>query len=388
MDRVHAHPEVEMKALFILHEGIFIYGANRSITGVLQNLTYDYDLMICRSFTKRVDKAALRELMGRHLGNIYEVWMPRYRCQYYDKVSVFRECSHIVNNILAFFAAGRRRRLIKAGGYDYVHLNSLVLYPVIDDHARYVIHAREIINPQYRRIDQFVRALQAAAGIIYIDEATKLPIEKLMRGNRTLVLNNPFDMTQIAQVDYEDSLRQCGVSLENTIFAMLGQVGDNKGSKFVLQAFMKHKNPNSRLLIVGNHDHAYGRECEKMTKKDRRIIYCGELKNTGSVYRISDYIIRGEPQFCIGRTIYEGLFSGAGVIIPGRQSDIVKMQAGEELQERIFFYEPESEESLTEMIDQCSYRKQSDREFRSNIEGYMEQYNGFIDRVVSDQKEA
>ena len=75
-----------MKALFILHEGIFIYGANRSITGVLQNLSYDYDLMICRSFTKRVDKTELRELMGKRLRNIYEVWMPRYRCQYYDKI--------------------------------------------------------------------------------------------------------------------------------------------------------------------------------------------------------------------------------------------------------------------------------------------------------------
>lgn len=377
-----------MKALFILHEGIFIYGANRSIAGVLQNLSYDYDLMICRSFTKRVNKTELRELMGKHLRNIYEVWMPRYRCQYYDKVSMFRECSHIVNNVLALFAAGRRKRLIRAGGYDYVHLNSLVLYPVIDAHASYVIHAREIINPQYRRIGKFISALRTAAGIIYIDEATRIPIEALMHGNRKLVLNNPFDMTHIAGVDYEESLRQFGVSSENTIFAMLGQVGDNKGSKFVLRAFMRHENPNSRLLIVGNHDHAYGRECEKMTDKDSRIIYCGELKNTGSVYRISDYIIRGEPQFCIGRTIYEGLFSGAGVIIPGRNEDIVKMQAGEELQDRICFYEPESERSLAERIDHCSHQKQKDREFRSNIDHYMEQYNKFIDRVVSDKKEA
>lgn len=382
------HIEVKMKALFILHEGIFIYGANRSITGVLQNLTYDYDLMICRSFTKRVDKAELRELLGKRLKNIYEVWMPRYRCQYYDKVSMFRECSHIVNNVLALFAAGRRKRLIKAGSYDYVHLNSLVLYPVIDGHARYVIHAREIINPRYRRIEKFVKALQTAAGIIYIDEATKKPIENLMHGNRTLVLNNPFDMTHIADVNYEESLRQCGVSSENTIFAMLGQVGDNKGSKFVLRAFMKHENPNSRLLIVGNHDHAYGRECEKMTQKDERIIYCGELKNTGRVYRISDYIIRGEPQFCIGRTIYEGLFSGAGVIIPGSKDDIVKMQAGDELQDRICFYKPESGRSLTEAIDHCSYQKQAGREFRSNIDYYMEQYNMFIDRVMSDNEEA
>lgn len=93
-----------MKALFVLHEGIFIYGANRSIAGVLQNLEYDYDLLICKSFTRRPDEEELRRLLGSRLQNIYTVWMPRYRCQYYDKVSLLSECSHIVNMSWLFFA--------------------------------------------------------------------------------------------------------------------------------------------------------------------------------------------------------------------------------------------------------------------------------------------
>lgn len=371
-----------MKALFVLHEGIFIYGANRSITGVLQNIGYDYDLLICKSFTRRADEAELRTLLGDHLKNIYTVWMPRYRCQYYDKVSVFSECSHIVNNIMAFFCRRKRTSVISQGGYDYVHLNSLVLYPVIDDKARYIVHAREIINPQYRRIGRFAEALERAAGIIYIDEATRIPIEAIMRNRRAIVLNNPFDMRWVDHVDYEESLKKCGVSRENTIFAMLGQVGDNKGSKFVLRAFMRHPDPNSRLLIVGNNNHAYGRDCAKMTENDKRVIYCGELKDTGCIYRISDYIIRGEPQFCIGRTIYEGLFAGAGVIIPGHAADVEKMQSGDELRDKICFYEPESEESLAAVIQECSHVRQSDRKFRSNIGHYMEQYDRFIDSVT------
>lgn len=377
-----------MKALFVLHEGIFIYGANRSITGVLQNIDYDYDLLICKSFTRKPDEAELRELLGRHLQNIYTVWMPRYRCQYYDKVSLFRECSHIVNNIMALFCGSKRRKVIRQGCYDYVHLNSLVLFPVIDDAARYVVHAREIINPNYRRIGQFAKALEHAAGIIYIDEATRIPIEAVMRNKKTMVLNNPFDMTWVAEADYEDSLRKCGVARTNTVFAMLGQVGDNKGSKFVIRSFMRHANPDSRLLIVGNNDHAYGRECEKMTKDDGRVIFCGEMKNTGSIYRISDYIVRGEPQFCIGRTIYEGLFAGAGVIIPGHETDIEKMQSGDELRDKIHFYEPESEDSLAAVIQECSHVKQTDREFRSNIGYYMERYNRFIDKVTKTVKKA
>lgn len=373
-----------MKALFVLHEGIFIYGANRSITGVLQNIAYDYDLLICKSFTRRADEAELRNLLGGHLKNIYTVWMPRYRCQYYDKVSVFSECSHLVNNIMAFFCKRKREKVIRQGGYDYVHLNSLVLFPIIDDNARYVVHAREIINPQYRRIGQFCKAMERAAGIIYIDEATRTPIKAIVSNPCEMVLNNPFDMTWVSDTDYEDSLKKCGVTRENTIFAMLGQVGDNKGSKFVLRSFMRNPDPNSRLLIVGNNNHAYGRDCAKMTENDKRVIYCGELKNTGCIYRISDYIIRGEPQFCIGRTIYEGLFAGAGVIIPGHESDIEKMQSGDELRDKIHFYEPESEESLAAVIQECSQTRQSDRKFRSNIGYYMEQYNRFIQEVRED----
>ncbi|MBD5448666.1 MAG: glycosyltransferase family 4 protein [Lachnospiraceae bacterium] len=373
-----------MKALFVLHEGIFIYGANRSIAGVLQNLEYDYDLLICKSFTRKIDEGELRQLLGRHLKNIYTVWMPRYRCQYYDRVSLFSECSHVVNNIMAFFCKNKRTRIIRQGGYDYVHLNSLVLFPLIDDTARYVVHAREIINPQYRRIRQFTKALERAAGIIYIDEATRIPIEAVVNNKRAMVLNNPFDMRWVADADYEDSRKKCGVSHTDTVFAMLGQVGDNKGSKFVIRSFMRHANPNSRLLIVGNNDHAYGRECGKMTKDDGRVIFCGEMKNTASIYRVSDYIIRGEPQFCIGRTIYEGLFAGAGVIIPGHETDIERMQSGEELREKIHFYEPGSEESLAAVIQECSHVKQENREFRSNIGYYMEQYDQFIHKVTAN----
>lgn len=376
-----------MKALFVLHEGIFIYGANRSIAGVLQNLEYDYDLLICQSFTRRADEAELRQLLGKHLRNIYTVWMPRYRCQYYDKVSFFSECSHIVNNMMALLCKRKRQRVIRQGGYDYVHLNSLVLFPIIDGNTRYVVHAREIINPKYRRMGQFVKALERAAGIIYIDEATRIPIEAVVCNNRKIVLNNPFDMRWVEETGYEESLQKYGVTRKQTIFAMLGQVGDNKGSKFVIRAFMKHANPDSRLLIVGNHEHAYGRECERMTKDDGRVIFCGEMKNTGSIYRISDYIVRGEPQFCIGRTIYEGLFAGAGVIIPGHEADRAKMQSGEELREKIHFYEPGSEESLAAVIQGCSRVKQENREFRSNIGDYMKRYNRFI-QEVSAQKAA
>lgn len=371
-----------MKALFILHEGIFIYGANRSMAGLLQNIDYDYDLMICKSFTKKVDELKLRKMFGKHLKNIYVVWMPRYRCQDYARVSLFSELSHVVNNIMACLEKKKRQRIIRNGHYHYVHLNSLVLFPIIDNNARYIIHAREVINPNYRGLPKLVHALERAAGIIYIDEATRIPIEKIIKNRKKIVLNNPFDMTGIAKVDYQSSLKKYGLSEENTIFAMLGQVLDYKGSKFVIRSFLETANENSRLLIVGNHKHAYGQECVEMAKHDKRVLFCGELQDTGSIYRISDYILRGDLQFCVGRTIYEGLFSGSSAIIPGCQDDLSKMAESEKFKDKIHFYEPGNLQALAETIEKCALQKQHDRKFESNIEDYIKEYKKFIGKTL------
>ena len=371
-----------MKPLFVLHEINLIYGANRSITGVLQNIEFDYDLMISQSFTNKNDENELRARFGKHLKNIYIIWLPRYRCQVYDKMGLYSECSHIVNNIMALFYANKRRKIIREGGYDYIHLNSSVLYPLIDSSEKYVMHIREALNPKYKNIKGVKRALGMADGIIYIDKATKRIAEQVITNECNTIINNPFDMTQVQDVSYEESLKKYRLSPQNTIFAMLGLIGEIKGSKFVLQAFMKHADQNSRLLVVGNDSHEYAKECKRMSEADARIIFCGERKDTRDIYRISDYIIRGEPQFCIGRTTYEGLFSGSGVIIPGCDSDLEGMPNRQEFQDSIYLYKPQDEAGLVNVIDECSKHKRTERQYKSNIKEYMEKYYLFINEVV------
>ena len=375
-----------MKVLFVLHESKFIYGANRSITGLLQNVDFDYDFMICRSFTTRINEGELREKFGKHLKNIYIVWVPRYRCQIYDKLGLYSECSHVANNIMALLYGNKRKGIIREGRYDYIHLNSIVLFPMIDSSAKYVMHVREIINPKYKGMKALKKALTAAAGIIYIDKATKTSVERECVNTRNIVLNNPFDMTCVQDVNYEESLKEYGLSNQNTIFAMLGQIGEMKGSRFVLRAFMKNTNENSRLLIVGNDNHEYAKECRKMAESDKRIIFCGELKDTRSIYRISDYIIRGESQFCIGRTTYEGLFSGADVIVPGFHNDLEGMPNRQDFEGCVHLYKPQDQDALTKVIGECSMHKQTDRTFRSNLPEYMKKYYSFINKIIRNEE--
>lgn len=375
-----------MRALFVLHESKFIYGANRSITGLLQNVDYDYDFMICQSFTNRIDEGELREKFGKHLKKIYIVWMPRYRCQIYDKLGLYSECSHVANNIMALLYANKRKRIIREGQYDYIHLNSIVLYPMIESSDKYIMHVREALNPKYKAIKYVKRKMRKASGIIYIDKATKRIAEQEIINKRNVVINNPFDMTGVQDVDYEESLKKYGLSNQNTIFAMLGQIGEIKGSKLVLRAFMQHSNANSRLLIVGNDSHEYAKECRKIAENDKRIIFCGELKDTGGIYRISDYIIRGESQFCIGRTTYEGLFSGAGVIVPGYHDDLKGMPNRQEFENSVHLYKPQDQDALTEVIEECSMHKQTGRTFRSNLPEYMKKYYSFINKIVRNEE--
>lgn len=376
-----------MKALFVLHESKFIYGANRSIAELLKNINYDFDILICKSFTQKINEREIREQLGKHLKIIYICWLPRYRCHTFDKISIISELSHLINNFMALIYSIQRKMIIKQGNYDYVHLNSIVLFPVIDDNAVYIMHNREIINSAYYNIKKLVKKISKARGIICIDETTKISLKQVFPEERAIILNNPFNMLGLKNVSYEENLLEYGLNTENTIFAMLGQVTEMKGSKLVIQAFMKQHNEKSRLLIVGNHNHSYGRECEKMAKCDKRVVFCGELKDTRGIYRISDYILRGDPQFCIGRTIFEGLYAGCGVITPGCMNDLQLFPEGKKFEERIFFYTPNNEEDLSGIIEKRAQNKQIDRKFYSNTKEYVESFDRYINGMINDCEE-
>lgn len=376
-----------MRALFVLHDGVFIYGANRSISELLKNVKYDYDLMIGRSFTKNPNEAELRQMFGGHLKNIYVVWLPRYRCFSFCKQGLYSECSHVANNFMAFLCAHKRKKLIRKGQYDYIHLNSVILYPLIDSHAKYILHMREFVDQGYRDIKRVKKACESTAGIIYIDEGTKRNTEKVLCNPHNTIIVNPFDMTAVQEVDYEKSLKKYHLSPNNVVFAMLGRIEDLKGSKMVLRSFMKHKNANSRLLIVGDDEHAYAKQCKKMAQSDNRIIFCGVQKDTREVYRISDYIIRGDTEIGMGRTMLEGLYAGAAIIIPCDKAGRSGADDIQEFADRIYLYDVQDESALTAVIDGCSKCKRVNREFKSNIMDYMQQYYAFVNQVIENERD-
>lgn len=367
-----------MRALFVLQSGQFLYGASRSIEGLLKNIDYEYDLMICKSFTGKIDEDAIRSRLGKNLRKIYLCWLPRYRCQFFDKKGFYSECSHYVNNVMAFFNSFKRKRIIRKGNYNYVHLNSLVLFPLIDKKSNFIIHAREIVNLSYWLKRMLAKKLKMAKGIIYIDDATKVSVEQVHVHPNTLLINNPFDMTAVKDVDYFRAMKQYGINENETVFAMLGQIEKSKGSDIVIRSFHGVENPSIKLLVAGNFHNPLAKRMMEQYKQDERIVFCGEIEDTTSIYRVSDYIFRGEDQFCIGRTIFEGLYAGCSVIIPGAHTDIARVPEGERWKEKIFFYAPQDEEDLKNIIVNVAGNKIRNRIYNSNVDDYIKEYNAYI----------
>lgn len=371
-----------MRALFVLTGGQFLYGANRSISGLLKELDYEYDIMICKGFTTRIDEESIRQILGSNLRNIYECWLPRYRCHLFDKNGFVSELSHYINNIMAFLCKHKKNTIIQKGNYDVIHLNSLVFYPLINKKNRYIIHAREIINQKYKWKNLFKKYISHATGIIYIDASTQKSVESYCVHEKGIMINNPFDMLDVEKSDYEECMNHFQLSYNTTVFSMLGQIGKSKGSDLVLEAFHRVQNPDIALLVVGNYEHKFGRMLIEKYIDDKRIIFCGEYQDTSSIFRISDYILRGEDQFCIGRTIYEGLYSGCGVIIPGNEHNMKSIVENEIWGEKIFFYEPANLNELVDRIYLCANRKFVDKRYYSNTKEYVDKYKEFVEEIL------
>lgn len=124
----------------------------------------------------------------------------------------------------------------------------------------------------------------------------------------------------------------------------------------------------------------YIEECHKKADSCNNICFLGEQKDMDFVYRISDYIIRAEEYFVTGRTVYEGLYAGCGLIVQSKKEDDKnKMQEYERFQDRIYFYQARNEDSLIKIFETLPEEKRMTRVFLSNTEEYAKKVTAFLE---------
>ena len=128
------------------------------------------------------------------------------------------------------------------------------------------------------------------------------------------------------------------------------------------------------MVVVGN-----GEDVNDVisicNKSMGRVFYLGEVPNlvdTG-FFKSIDYLVRGDITFRTGRTVFEALYAGKVVIMPGVQSDLDNDKNLAEFRERVFFYDPFSADGLFE-----SFKHIANCNFSGNDTVYFRAGNNFI----------
>lgn len=380
-----------MRGLFITQGlGVGLYGAAKSIQELLQSFPFDeFDLIVPKGILVRNNKTFIKSLVGPKVRNIYELFTQGASDYCAFGTELHGSYSKIKNVIFRFLwlttEKRRLRALIKQNDYDFIHINTILYHKIISQEFPMFIHVRELVN---KNINEVATSLKKAEGVLFIDKGVYKPFEDFGLGDN-IVLNNPFNMQppDLSPKEYfgiDNAISK--VALETTtIFAIIGMIVEEKGVHLIIEAFKRVKSDNLLLLIVGEgtNSETYYKFCKELAAEDHRIIWHGEEPKIEHIYAITDYVIRGEPQLLIGRTVYEGLYSGCGVILPVMEGDSIKdIFEYDTFRDRINTYKSRSADSLSSIISELKFEKIRNRTYKSNLQQFIFKFEQFINRKL------
>jgi len=369
-----------LKILFITHcHGN--YGASRSLQLLLRNLKgHSIHLVVPRGLRHRNDLDEIRRFYGDNVEGIREFYLPFEYCYMGCPDQFMQKAANKLHNLTYECASNGIKEYMASGKFEIIHLNAPVLYPLISPALPFIVHMRDVmLMDQASAVEKVLQA----KGVIFIDKGTREPFKDLPLKN-DIILNNPFDMSYLER-GYDDVkiLSEYGLAKENLIFSCIGRIKESKGVKFIVENFRKVKGDNKILLIFGIGDKGsnYESDCRKVAGNDPRIRFMGEEADIAKVFMISDYIIRGDPWHLIGRTVFEGLYAGCDVILPGSLSDVDQNPDLKGFSAKVHLYEARNAEDLAVKIGNLT-EKIKERTFRSNVEGYVEKFEQFIKKMI------
>jgi glycosyltransferase involved in cell wall biosynthesis len=366
------------RALFITHD-VGNYGASRSLQLLLRNLNdYSVDILVKQNLRDNLTDDVIREKFGKNVSNIFRAFIPYDLC-YKGKDNFFAITLITLCYQYLYHLSGKKKikAILESGQYDFIHINSLILHPLIDEKYPFIIHVRELVEEKsyYNVIKSFVKA----RGILFIDESTQAPFQ-LQNLRHSAILNNPFDMLSVAKycdwVGKERTRLQAGV-----IFAIIGGVREDKGVHVAIEAFRGLEDSSARLLVVGRGDTGYEKYCKTLAGNDERIIFWGEESEIEKIYALCDVVIRGEDRQCVGRTIYEAIYAGCSVIVPGFSSRASEFFEYERFRKHFLLYEPRNVCALQQVMRMAQQIPWPNRQFRSNIDEYVDKFKELVESL-------
>lgn len=368
-----------MKILVINHSNNYVYGASKSLQSLLTNLDIEYDLVSPKSLLHKHNADTIRKHFKGKLNHIYSYWLPSKIYIYgRESRSIKGRLYHVFLNIMYYSNYKKLQKLCQNKSYDFIYLNSTILFPMINKNSRYIIHIREMFKGNDKEFYSLESKLKQATGVVFIDQASYQPFSH--SGLHYIILSNPFDMRTLNTLNSDNIAKKYDISENVVVFSILGKMIKLKGVDFVIKAFMNVDNVNAILIIVGDKNGGNAEECIELAHKNPNIKFIGELQNPDEIYKISDYIVRGDQVVALGRTTYEGLYATCDVILPSKdgKNHFVELS---EFTNKCHTYKVNDLDSLTSVLISCASKKVKKGEASSNIDSYITDFNSFINSL-------
>ena len=365
-----------MKGLFITHD-ISTYGAATSMSLLLDSIKGEIECDLIygiTTFRKSINNNSIRKRFNNVPLNVYQMLLNiDYSVLNKNNNNSFKDN---FKSKIAYINKTFIKNKYK--NYDFCYLNSLTLHNLTNIHKNTILQVREVY--QGSMLESVKMDLEKAKGIIFIDKATKNKFCKI--NVEQIILNNPFDMKDIEDDENEDQrFRELKMSKE-TIFVMIGTLDEIKGTEYVIVEYLNSKIiGKAKLLIVGEGDEKFRRYL-KNKYDNPSVIFWGEESNIKKIYKYADYLIRGDRIPCIGRTIYEGLYSGLGVIIPGERKDY---DLNSRYSDNIYYYSTREKSALKKIFIELSSKKVINKSYTSNITEYKEKFMNFMSQMIEQK---
>ncbi len=370
-----------MKQVIILESRGMIGGACESIRLLIQNIGHLVDLIVPKGEEDYISKRMIKQFYGKNVNRIFEFYLP-LNLQNTNGSEIFD--IDLIERNFRLFKKNRKELydFLKKENYAHIHLNGLGLYPVLTRKFPMTIHIRQVFEGNILQKLMIERYLLRAKAVIYIDSSTKEAIKGLKTNN--LTISNPIDQTMVNKFDREKVMEDYGFQKHELIFTIAGTIAEHKGHEFLIHAFHDFYEYPYKLLIAGTGDEETKRKYSELSKDNPNIIYLGQISRDEmfKIYSITDYIIRAETFFTIGRTVYEGLYSGSGLIIQGTDRDLLNIKEYNKFKSRIYSYTPRDITEFKSVLHMLKGKKVLERNAISSAKNYGRIFNKYIEKIL------
>jgi glycosyltransferase involved in cell wall biosynthesis len=265
--------------------------------------------------------------------------------------SFYRPLNNFISLIYFLFYYNK---ILKQENITIVHLNSLVLWPlllVLPKSMKRVIHIREVpSNTLFSKLAIWC-IKKYTTRIVSIDYISNYDFKDC---GKSVIIMNPFDM-RIARSLKRSSKNMLklkyDIKPETFIISIIGRIEQVQDYEILLKVADLLKSNNVLFLILGKTNDDYGKKYINLLRQNVNVRYMDELSVLTEIYAITDIVLRLDKidYIPIGRTLWEGLFSGCIGLLP-KKDQYDTSGIDHLVGKNIFFYQESDYTSLYKNI--------------------------------------